>query len=94
MTGGRAYPNGHVDSDMTGCALGFYAVFVRSHARPRVARALQKHRVTEVDMGANEFQVFSNGAGGQMHVLAHRLTDERRYEFGHRFLGDWLEGRK
>jgi len=45
-------------------------------------------------MGANEFQVFSNGAGGQMHVLAHRLTDERRYEFGHRFLGDWLEGRK
>ena len=62
--------------------------------RSRVARALQKHGVTEVDMGANEFQVFSNGAVGQMHVLAHRLTDERRYELGHRFLGDWLEGRE
>jgi hypothetical protein len=45
-------------------------------------------------MGTNEFQVFSNGAVGQMHVLAHRLTDERRYELGHRFLGDWLEGRE
>lgn len=45
-------------------------------------------------MGANEFQVFSKGEVGRMHVLAHRLTDERRYELGHRFLGDWLEGRK
>jgi len=45
-------------------------------------------------MGANEFQVFSRGEVGQMHVLVHRLTDERRYELGHRFLGDWLEGRK
>jgi hypothetical protein len=59
-----------------------------------MARALQRHGVTEVDMGANEFQVFSNGEVGQMHVLAHRLTDEGRYELGHRFLGDWLEGRQ
>jgi hypothetical protein len=57
-----------------------------------VARALHKHRVTEVDMGANRFQVFSKGEIGRMHVVVHRLTDERRYELGHRFLGDWLDG--
>lgn len=43
-------------------------------------------------MGANRFQVFSDGEVGRMHVLVHRLTDERRYELGHRFLGDWLDG--
>jgi len=43
-------------------------------------------------MGANQFQVFSKGEVGRMHVLVHRLTDERRYELGHRFLGDWLDG--
>ena len=46
----------------------------------------------EVDMGANRFQVFSEGEVGRMHVLVHRLTDERRYELGRRFLGDWLDG--
>lgn len=59
-----------------------------------VARRLQKHPVTEVDMGAREFQVFAEGEVGRVHVLVHRLTDESRYELGHRFLGDWLEGRK
>jgi hypothetical protein len=60
------------------------------HRGTRVAEA----PVTEVDMGASEFQVFSRGEVGRMHVLAHQLTDERRYELGHRFLGDWLDGRK
>ena len=45
-------------------------------------------------MSANEFQVFSRGEVGQMHVLVHQLTDQRRYELGHRVLGDWLDGRK
>ena len=45
-------------------------------------------------MGASEFQVFSNGEVGRMHVLAHRLVDEQRYALGHRFLGEWLDGRK
>ena len=45
-------------------------------------------------MGASEFQVFSKGEVGRMHVLAHRLTDEGQYALGHRFLGDWLEGQR
>lgn len=45
-------------------------------------------------MGANQFQVFSKGEVGRMHVLAHQLTDERRYELGHRVLGEWLDNRK
>lgn len=45
-------------------------------------------------MGASEFQVFSKGEVGRMHVLAHRLTDEGRYALGHRFLGEWLDGQE
>lgn len=43
-------------------------------------------------MSANRFQVFSKGEVGRVHVLVHRLVDEGRYELGHRFLGDWLDG--
>ena len=39
------------------------------------------------------FRVFSHGAHGEMHVLAHRLTDEGRYRMGHDILGAWLEGK-
>ena len=45
-------------------------------------------------MSANEFQVFSKGEVGRMHVLAHELTDQGRYELGSRVLGDWLEGKR
>lgn len=38
------------------------------------------------------FRVFSRGALGEMHVLAHHLTDEGRYRLGHDVLGAWLEG--
>jgi hypothetical protein len=75
-------------------AVPFFPLFGGLTTRSGVARTLQKHGLTEVSMGANEFQVFSDGEIGQMHVLAHRLADEARYELGHRFLGDWLEGRK
>lgn len=45
-------------------------------------------------MGANQFQVFSKGEVGRMHVLAHQLTDQGRYELGHQVLGEWLDGKK
>jgi hypothetical protein len=45
-------------------------------------------------MSAKQFQVFSKGEAGRMHVLAHELTDQGRYELGHRVLGEWLEGKK
>lgn len=45
-------------------------------------------------MGGKQFQVFSDGDTGRMHVLAHRLVDEHRYELGHRVLGEHLEGHR
>jgi hypothetical protein len=37
------------------------------------------------------FGVFSHGDAGDVHVMAHRMLDEERYELGHRLLGPWLE---
>ena len=45
-------------------------------------------------MSAEKFQVFSRGEVGRMHVLAHELTDQGRYELGYHVLGEWLEGKK
>lgn len=39
------------------------------------------------------FTLFSTGAAGAAHVMAHRLLDGDRCELGHRLLGAWLEGR-
>lgn len=36
------------------------------------------------------FGVFSDGAAGQAHVMAHQMLDQRRHELGHRWLGSWL----
>lgn len=40
------------------------------------------------------YAVFSEGEGGAMHVMAHRMLDSGQIELGHRLLGDWLAGRK
>jgi hypothetical protein len=39
------------------------------------------------------FGVFSHGDAGQAHLMAHRMLDAGRHEFGHRLLGAWLDGR-
>jgi len=39
------------------------------------------------------YTVFSEGTAGAAHVMAHRMLDESRIEFGHQLLGEWLEGR-
>ena len=39
------------------------------------------------------FVLFSTGAGGSAHVMAHRMLDQQRYEAGHELLGACLERR-
>jgi hypothetical protein len=39
------------------------------------------------------FVLFSTGAGGSAHVMAHRMLDQQRYEVGHELLGACLERR-
>jgi hypothetical protein len=34
--------------------------------------------------------IFSSGAAGAAHVMAHRMADEGRFEDGRRWLGEWL----
>ena len=40
---------------------------------------------------ASGFALFSKGAAGAAHVMAHRMLDEDRCVRGHRLLGAWLE---
>ena len=42
---------------------------------------------------ASGFALFSKGAAGAAHVMAHRMLDEARCVRGHRLLGAWLERR-
>jgi hypothetical protein len=37
------------------------------------------------------YAIFSHGPSGEVHALAHRLTDTARWCLGHRLLGDWLD---
>jgi hypothetical protein len=39
------------------------------------------------------FALFSTGAGGPAHVMAHRMLDRQRYQLGHQLLGAWLKRR-
>ncbi len=39
------------------------------------------------------FVLFSTGAAGSAHVMAHRALDQARCELGYQLLGAWLDGR-